>query len=639
MSARQVERMKRAGAARGPPGRRRPNEGERRATVLAFRRRGTLRQMKGEKSQTMKKQFIAKLLVLCLVLTMLPVAAFASDNDITPFTATTHTNDYEITGDAAVMSQNVNLGKDHSLTLNGPKTLTTNDYTLSVDTVYVVNAGVKIHGSEDGKHVGTLEANKIVVTPAAAKLDVYYVNLPDVTTIELADNGVATKDEYTVKIHGGVHGTLSLGKGVYALLEDCYYRAITGEGDYELINAKAFSGSSSSGSSGGSGGGGGGGGASTPSTPSTPSTTTGDDTTVTVKATVKDGVATAAISAETANKAVADAITEGSNNIVFSVTDVGDAKKVEVTLPAASAKDVASKTSASVVVESPVATVTLSNAAVSELSSKATANVGVTAEKNDDGTTTVTVLVDSKPVDSVSGVKAALPVTSEQAATQGTVVVLVNADGTETIIKKSALKDGAIVAALKNGTSKLKVVDNSKTFADAPTQSWAKSAMDFVSSRELFQGVSATQFAPNSPMNRAMLVTVLYRLEDATSKGGAAFADVTSGTWYSDAVGWATQAGITNGTGKGFNPNGEITRQDLATMLYRYAKSIGMDTTASGSTASFSDSGSVSGYASQAMTWAVGNGIINGSNGRLMPTANATRAEVSAMLMRLVGNM
>ena len=122
--------------------------------------------------------------------------------------------------------------------------------------------------------------------------------------------------------------------------------------------------------------------------------------------------------------------------------------------------------------------------------------------------------------------------------------------------------------------------------------------------------------------------------------GSHSFGDVPNGTWYTDAVTWASQNGIVTGTGNGFQPEGNVTREQLATMLYRYAKTLGMNTAASGSLSGFADGARTSDWAKDAMSWAIGNGLITGKgSSTLDPAGSATRAEVAAILQRMVALM
>ena len=156
------------------------------------------------------------------------------------------------------------------------------------------------------------------------------------------------------------------------------------------------------------------------------------------------------------------------------------------------------------------------------------------------------------------------------------------------------------------------------TFADVAANDWFYQAVQYVAEKGLMSGTSATTFAPNEATTRAMLWTVLARLDGQDTAGGA--------VWYEKGMNWAMTKGISDGS----NPNGSITREQLASMLYRYAGA----PAAAGDLSAFSDAASVSEYAQTAMQWAVANGILSGKgNGVLDPKGNATRAEVAQMLM------
>lgn len=165
---------------------------------------------------------------------------------------------------------------------------------------------------------------------------------------------------------------------------------------------------------------------------------------------------------------------------------------------------------------------------------------------------------------------------------------------------------------------------------------WAKDSIEWSYNKNLFSGTSTTRFSPNAPMNRAMLATVLWRLDGKPAAGGnSSFVDVPSGQYYSEAIKWASDNNIVSGTGNGrFSPDKYITREQLSTMLYRYAQYKGK---ANGSTslAKYLDANNVSIWAYEAMQWAVGNGIVTGKqNVYLAPKDNSTRAEVATMLKR-----
>lgn len=209
--------------------------------------------------------------------------------------------------------------------------------------------------------------------------------------------------------------------------------------------------------------------------------------------------------------------------------------------------------------------------------------------------------------------------------TAGTVAVLVKANGDEEIIKTSVTTGNGVAVTLNNGDT-VKIVDNSRDFADVPDNYWGAEAVDFAVSRELFAGTSATTFAPDTAMTRAMIVTVLARFESV---------DTTTGdTWYEAGQQWAMQNGISDGS----NMEQGLTREQLATMLYRYAQSKGYDTTQGGmAIREYADFEQISGYAVEAVTWAVNTGLISGtSTTTLSPQGLATRAQVATILMRFI---
>ena len=210
-------------------------------------------------------------------------------------------------------------------------------------------------------------------------------------------------------------------------------------------------------------------------------------------------------------------------------------------------------------------------------------------------------------------VKVEIPVRN---VTPGTVVVIVHADGTEEIVRTSVVTKNGVALEL-TGSATVKVYDNSKFFTDVPAANWASDAVAFASSRELFNGTGADTFSPNAPMTRQMLMTVLARLDGTDTSGNA----------YAKGMEWAIRNGVSNGS----DPEGKITREQLATMLWRYAGSPSV----SGRMTGFVDADQISGYAEDAMLWATKAGIIGGKgNGQLDPKGYATRAEVAAMLMR-----
>ena len=212
--------------------------------------------------------------------------------------------------------------------------------------------------------------------------------------------------------------------------------------------------------------------------------------------------------------------------------------------------------------------------------------------------------------------------------TPGTVAVIVKADGTEEIIKTSLTTENGVAVTLSDGDT-VKIVDNTKDFVDVSDSYWGSDEIAFAASRELFNGTSATTFSPETDMNRAMIITVLARYEGVDTTGGD--------TWYDQAVTWAKDNGVSDGS----NLDASLTREQLATMLYRYAQYKGYDTSVGGmSLAEYTDADQISSYATTAMQWVNENGLITGvTDTTLDPKGSATRAQVATILMRFCENI
>ena len=258
-----------------------------------------------------------------------------------------------------------------------------------------------------------------------------------------------------------------------------------------------------------------------------------------------------------------------------------------------------------------VAETTLSNKAIEDAKKNGEAvkaPVEVQATKN---SSTAPVVKVELPRNS-GETKVEIPVSNVK---PGTVAVLVHPDGTEEILKNSVPTVDGIQLTV-NGGATVKIVDNSKDFADTRNH-WAKDAIDFVSARGLVNGMNDSTYAPNNSTTRAQLWTILARQNDANLNGG--------NTWFENAQNWAKEKGISDGA----SPNAAINRAQMVTMLWR---AVGQP--AAGGTASFTDVSADSYYA-QAVAWAIENGITAGvGGGRFDPTATCTRAQIAAFLAR-----
>lgn len=211
-----------------------------------------------------------------------------------------------------------------------------------------------------------------------------------------------------------------------------------------------------------------------------------------------------------------------------------------------------------------------------------------------------------------------------------------------TVVYDAAVPDGSVgtvhtdTGDTQTGTPD---VQQALPFTDIAQSDWCYEAVQYVYTSGLMNGVDDVTFVPNSSTTRSMLLTVLYRYEgEPAVTASPKFSDVVSGAWYTDAVVWATENGIVAGYGDGtFGINDAVTREQMVTILYRYAQYKGADVSASDSLAAYSDAGTIGNWALSAMQWAVGTGLITGTdNTSISPAGNATRAQVATVLQRYI---
>ena len=213
-------------------------------------------------------------------------------------------------------------------------------------------------------------------------------------------------------------------------------------------------------------------------------------------------------------------------------------------------------------------------------------------------------------------------------------------DGTYTFTMPSAdVKISATFAEDPDWTEPEEpATDVSDIFLDVTPNAWYKDAVQYAYDNGLMTGVSANEFAPEQTTTRAMIVSMLARLEGVESAESAGFADVAADDWYATAVNWAAASGITSGTGDGnFSPNTAITREQLAAILMNYAQYKGQDVSARATLDTYSDATAISSWANDVMSWAVAEGLLTGvTNDQLQPQGAATRAQVAAILQRFL---
>ena len=371
----------------------------------------------------------------------------------------------------------------------------------------------------------------------------------------------------------------------------------------------------------GSGSGSSGGGSSNSTAPSTTTTTRNPDgSTTTTKTDSRTGTVTATTKSPDGSQTIVEIRKDGT---VTTWETAQDGSKTETVVrpdgSSTAAVERSDGTTAAIITDAAGRTeaeVSLSDAAVSAARQSGEAVVlpipAVQAVRDAEAAPAVTVNTGSE-----EPVRVEIP-SGDPAP--GTVAVLVHEDGTEEVIKTSVPTAEGVVVSLPDGAT-VKLVDNSKEFTDIAPAYWASDAVAFVSARELFAGTGEAVFTPEAPMTRAMLMVVLARFDGADTAGG----DV----WYEKGLEWAVASGISDGSGL----DQSITREQLVTMLWRYAGS--PDT--AGVLSGFADAGQSSGYAREALCWAVENGIISGfGSGQLDPQGLATRAQVAQILKNFI---
>ena len=247
--------------------------------------------------------------------------------------------------------------------------------------------------------------------------------------------------------------------------------------------------------------------------------------------------------------------------------------------------------------------------------------------------------VTADPAAAKAGAKVTLTATPDEGYALGSLTVT---DRFGDAVKVTENADGTYTFTMPNGqvTVKATFVETqepapAEPFPDVDENDWFYDAVVYAYQNELMNGVGDNRFAPNSATTRGMLVTILYRLEGEPAVTGEADFDDVGDTWYTDAVIWAAANDIVNGIGDNqFGPENTLTREQLVTMLYRYAQNKGYDVTASADLSGYPDAGKVQTYAQEAMSWAVAEGIVEGMDGNLNPAGNATRVQIATILMR-----
>lgn len=413
---------------------------------------------------------------------------------------------------------------------------------------------------------------------------------------------------------------------------------------------------------------------------------------------ITGNTAKAKISEADAKQALEDLKAQEGNELLIQPKLEKAVSKLTVELPKTLLKEISEETKAVVTVTSNVAEITLSKDALKTIVKETGDNVSIIAEKLENpelskenktlvGSNPVfnlSVEVGGKAVTSFNGkVKVTLPYTLKAGENTKKLTVYYIDQGGKAMEMQGVLYDekaGAVVFETDHFSVFAVVYDQNKMiFDDVKEGSWYYDAVNFATNRSLFNGVSDTKFAPDEKMTRAMLVTVLYRMEQSAksvagsavttsavitnepvvedSAGGGttvsagtgepvkknvnSFSDVKSGEWYTDAITWADANGIASGIGNGlFGTNNNVTREQLAAILYHYAKYKVYDVTKTTELEAYSDAPSLSSWAVAAFRWANSEALITGRTATtLVPGGSASRAEVATILKRFAEGM
>lgn len=293
-------------------------------------------------------------------------------------------------------------------------------------------------------------------------------------------------------------------------------------------------------------------------------------------------------------------------------------------------------------------TVTDEDGDVTEITAKVPASAARDAEESGEAVTLPVEVPAANSTDEAVEIKVDVPsggATVEipvENVTPGTVVVIVNADGTEKVVKTSTVSETGVVVALESDAT-IKIVDNSQYYIDVhPVNHWAENAIDFASARGLLNGYGNGYFGPDDKLSRGMLAQILYNLEGRPAVSGEMpFTDVAEGRYYYDAICWAAANGIVVGYGNGlFGPDDNITREQLAAMLYRYEQYKGGGFTGAWMfLLDYTDRDQISEWAYEPICWMTMHGVMSGYGNKVLgPKDNATRAQVAQMLKNYLEN-
>ncbi len=486
-----------------------------------------------------------------------------------------------------------------------------------------------------------------------------------VTSVTVTPTGIGTitVDGDTVA-SGAASGTINLTAGTERTIVVIATEAGKSPKTYtiKITRANPYTGSSG----GGGGGGGGGAVAETGATTTTSNSTATIATVATPATTDTNGNAAASVTGaqvtDAINKAVAGATAKGSGTealVEIKVEGAGSATSISTTIPQASFTELSGSSADGLKISTPVASVTFDVAALDAIKGKAAGDIKVTAALADTSGLSsaekeavngrpvydLTITSGNTTISSFGDGSAAVSIPYKLSAGEDAskIIIYYLSDSGELAMVQNCSYDAATgrVTFRTNHFSNYVIGYNNVNFSDV--SGWYKDYVNYLAAREIINGTGNGTFNPNTNITRAQFVTILANLSGADLSGytTSSFSDVSKTAWYSAAVQWAYEKGIVTGAGGKFEPNANITRQDMAVMITRYAeKAADYTLLAANKVTKFTDSKDIGAYASDAVTAMQQAGIISGnSDGSFTPAANASRAQAAKMIALLQQGM
>lgn len=387
-----------------------------------------------------------------------------------------------------------------------------------------------------------------------------------------------------------------------------------------------------------------------------PTETTGSNGTIIPSVTAQSGKAEATVD----SKSIKSALSQNNGKVLIAPKITGWAESVSVSIPATSLKEIAENASGTLSVQSDCGCVSIPNCTLDSVSEQAGGSdikmtIATKSAKDIDmpaadlenaAIVEISISSGGKNITTFGGGSLGVSITVADSYKTGDSykVIVISADGTvETLVGQVVINNGkASVEVTVKHLSTFIVTDTPIVlFDDVNTDTWYYDAVQYVTQKGMMKGVSETTFAPNAEMSRAMIVAVLYRLEgNPIVADKSAYTDIENGQWYTDAVIWASKNQIVEGYGdRAFGVNDIVTREQLATVLYRYSKYKSLDMTKTTSLEKYVDAGAIGDFAQSGMNWANAEGLITGTSANTLdPKGMVTRAQAATVLMRYCEN-